>query len=140
MVEADQGSPHQGGVAIRFIADLTSAAFDARRPGSGKAVLHEDAAVQVSIFRLQPRSLIPAHKHSRVHDLFVGVGGELEIRSSAGTFDLKPGSFCRMPAGIWHEVWNGSETKEAHFLLVHTPYGNFDFTEDASGQRPGNVR
>jgi quercetin dioxygenase-like cupin family protein len=129
MGEGHRGSTHQGRVAIAFVADITGATFHARRPSLGKAVLHEDAAVQMSVFRVAPHSGVPAHVHSRVHDLFVGVQGELEIRSTVGVFVLKPGTFCGIPPGTPHEVWNGSETNEAYFLLVHTPYRDFDFAE-----------
>ena len=113
------------------VDDITRIAFDARRPGCGKGVLHEDGPVQSAVFRVAPGSGVPRHLHSRVYDLFVGVKGELEIRHEgqhgAGVFHLKPGAFCAMPPGVRHEVFNPSPTEEAFFLIVHAPHEGYDF-------------
>ncbi len=108
------------------VDDITNLAFEERRPGCEKGVLQEDALAQTSVFRVQPRSGVPTHLHSRVYDLFVGVKGELEIRYEGqhgnGLFVLRPGAFCSMPPGVRHEVSNPSDTDEAFFLLVHASH------------------
>ena len=112
------------------IEDITSIAFTELRPGCDKAVLQEDAPSQTGVFRVQPGSGVPTHLHSRVHDLFVGVKGELEIRYEGrygnGLFVLRPGAFCSVPPGVRHEVSNPSRTEVAFFLLVHSPYDGLD--------------
>lgn len=113
------------------IDDITKGAFEARYPGTGKAILQEDAPVQTAVFRVQPGSGVPTHLHSRVYDLFVGVKGELEIRyegqDGSGTFVLRPGAFCSMPPGVRHEVSNPSKTEEAFFLIVHASHEAYDY-------------
>ena len=113
------------------VEDITNIAFEERRPGCEKGVLQEDAPAQTSVFRVQPGSGVPAHLHSRVYDLFVGVKGELEIRyedqNGNGLFVLKPGAFCSMPPGVRHEVSNPSKTDEAFFLLVHASHEDYDY-------------
>jgi quercetin dioxygenase-like cupin family protein len=112
------------------VDDITNLAFEERRPGCEKGVLQEDAPAQTSVFRVQPGSGVPAHLHSRVYDLFVGVKGALEIRFEGqhgnGLFVLKPGAFCSMPPGVRHEVSNPSKTDEAFFLLVHASHEDYD--------------
>ena len=113
------------------VEDITSIAFEERRPGCDKGVLQEDAPAQTSVFRVQPGSGVPTHLHSRVYDLFVGVKGELEIRYEGqhgnGLFILKPGAFCGMPPGVRHEVANVSKTDEALFLIVHASHEGYDY-------------
>jgi mannose-6-phosphate isomerase-like protein (cupin superfamily) len=110
--------------------DITNIAFKERRPGCEKGVLQEDTSAQTSVFRIQPGSGVPTHLPSRVYDLFVGVKGEVEIRYEGqhgnGTFVLKAGAFCSVPPGVRHEVSNPSNTDEALFLLVHSPYDGYD--------------
>jgi mannose-6-phosphate isomerase-like protein (cupin superfamily) len=112
------------------VQDITQIAFQELRPGCAKGVLQEDARSQAGVFRVQPGGGVPAHLHSRTNDLFVGMAGEVEIRYEGqwgkGVFVLKPGTFCGMPPGVRHEVFNPSKTHEALFLLVHAPYQNFD--------------
>lgn len=112
------------------VDDITNLAFEKRRPGCEKGVMQEDALAQTSVFRVQPRSGVPTHLHSRVYDLFVGVKGELEIRYEGqhgnGLFVLKPGAFCSIPPGVRHEVSNPSNTDEAFFLLVHASHESYD--------------
>jgi mannose-6-phosphate isomerase-like protein (cupin superfamily) len=112
------------------VDDITDIAFKELRPGCRKGVLQEDASSQTGVIRVQPGSGVPTHLHSRIHDLFIGVRGELEIRYEGpqgnGLFMLKPGAFCSVPPGVRHEVSNPSVTDEAFFLLVHASYEGFD--------------
>ena len=113
------------------IDDITRVDFQSRRPGCDKAVMHEDGPVQSSVFRVAPGSGVPRHLHSRVYDIFVGIRGLLEIRYEGqhgnGVFELKPGSFCAMPPGVKHEVYNPSSDEEAYFFIVHAPHEGYDF-------------
>lgn len=85
------------------VEEITQIALQERRPGCEKGVLHEDTPVQTAVYRVQPGSGVPTHLHARVHDLFIGMKGQLEIRyegeDGSGVFVLKPGGFCRMPPG-----------------------------------------
>lgn len=113
------------------IDDITRIEFTSRRPGCDKGVMHETGEVQTAVFRVAPGSGVPRHLHSRVHDLFIGVKGLLEIRYEGqhgnGIFALKPGAYCAMPPGVRHEVFNPSTTDEAFFLIVHAPHEGYDF-------------
>jgi mannose-6-phosphate isomerase-like protein (cupin superfamily) len=112
------------------VEDITKVAFRDLRPGCAKAVLQEDAAAQTGVFRVHPGSGVPTHLHSRVHDLFIGLKGDLEIRYEGrhgnGVFVLRPGAFCSVPPGVRHEVSNPSRTEIAYFLLVHAAYEGMD--------------
>jgi quercetin dioxygenase-like cupin family protein len=116
--------------AVITVEDITNIVFTELRPGCAKGVLHEDAASQTGVYRIQPGSKVPTHLHSRSCDLFVGVKGEIEMRyegqNVCGVLALKPGAFCSIPPGVRHEVLNPSKSDEAYFLLVHTLYQDFD--------------
>ena len=111
------------------LADLTVLAFAARRTGYARALLHQDRGMRASVLRLQPRGCVPAHKHSSVHDIFIGIRGELEIRWERTSSLLGPGGFCSVPPGTRHEVRNRSEWQDAYCVLLHTRPGQFDFVE-----------
>lgn len=116
---------------VATVEDITHVEFESRRPGCEKGVIHVEGPVQTAVFRIAPGSGVPSHLHSRVYDLFVGIKGLLEIRYEGqqehGTFKLKPGSFCAMPPGVKHEVFNPSATDEAFFLIIHAPHDGYDF-------------
>jgi mannose-6-phosphate isomerase-like protein (cupin superfamily) len=116
--------------SVITVEAITKIAFKELRPGCEKGVLQENARAQTGVFRVQPGSGVPAHLHSRVQDLFIGVTGELEIRYEGqlgnGLFVLKAGGFCSVPPGVRHEVFNRSNTDEAFFLLVHASYRAFN--------------
>ena len=115
---------------VTIVEDMTAVAGEARHNLCTKAVLSEQGPEQSAVFRLKPGGVIPAHLHSRVHDLFVGVAGRAEItyegQRGAGVVTLKPGAFCDMPPGVRHEVRNVSSTEDAVFLLVHAPWEGYD--------------
>lgn len=117
------------------VEEITQIALQERRPGCEKGVLHEDAPVQTAVYRVQPGSGVPTHLHARVHDLFIGMKGQLEIRYEGedgnGTFVLKPGGVCRMPPGVRHELSNPSKTEETVFLLVQASQQGFDYVPAA---------
>ena len=117
--------------SVITIEDISNVALEERRPGCAKCMLHEDAPVQTSVYRVQPGSGVPTHLHARVYDLFVGVKGNLEIRYEGehgnGVFVLKSGGFCRIPPGVRHELSNPSKTVEAVFLLVQGSQEDFDY-------------
>jgi len=113
------------------VEDVTNITLEERRSGCAKAMLHEDAAVQTSVYRVRPGSGVPSHEHTQVYDLFIGLKGDLEIRfegeSESGVFILKPGAFCRVPPGVRHELSNPSKTDETCFLLVQATRSEFDY-------------
>ena len=110
--------------------DLRKIVGDERRPGCSKGILFQDAVAEASVFRVQPGSGVPAHRHSRVYDLFVGIAGEVAISydgpKGRDRFALKAGAFCAMPPGVPHEVLNTGAV-EAVFYLVHAPQEGYDY-------------
>jgi len=112
------------------IDDPTSLRFLARRAGCGKHVVTEDAAFQLSIYRLEPGAQVPGHAHTRSHDIFVGVKGEVRIeipgRGPGGAFVMGPGGVCTLAPGTPHAVVNAHATQDAFFVLVHAPFDRFD--------------
>ena len=101
------------------IDDPTSLRFLARRAGCGKHVVTEDAAFQLSIYRLEPGAQVPGHAHTRTHDIFVGVKGEVRIeipgRGPGGAFVMGPGGVCTLAPGTPHAVVNAHATQDAFF-------------------------
>ena len=114
---------------VAALADVTALAFEARRPGCARSLLHEDEGMRAIVLRVQPGSGVPAHKHAGAHDLFLGIKGELEIRWDGGCWLLRAGGFCRVAPGVRHEVSNRSDVNEAFCVLLHTRPGQFDFVE-----------
>jgi len=112
------------------VADITARAGKEQRPGCAKDILYADDAAEASVFHVKPGSGVPAHLHSRVFDLFVGIEGEITIfyegQHGSGSFLLAPGAFCAMPPGVRHEVRNTGST-DAVFYLVHAPQQGYDF-------------
>ncbi|MGE5638946.1 MAG: cupin domain-containing protein [Clostridia bacterium] len=115
------------------LRDLAALAFEMRRPGYARALLHEDSAMRASMLKIGPGGCVPAHRHSNVHDHFFGIKGELEIRCDGTRSLLAPGGYCCVPPRMTHDVRNLSEWHDAYCLLVHTGPGRFDFVE---GDRP----
>ena len=117
--------------AVVTIADMTQVDFESRRPGCAKGVMQVEDRVQSAVFRVAPHSGVPAHLHSSVNNVFIGIRGCVEIRYEGqlghGVFELKAGGFCAMPPGVKHEVYNPSGTEEAFFVNVHAPYEGYDF-------------
>ena len=66
--------------SVITVQDITAFALKRRRPGCEKGNLHEDAPVQTAMYRVQLGSGVPTHEHARLHDLFIGMKGQLEIR------------------------------------------------------------
>ena len=116
---------------VTIVEDMTQITGEARHSGTTKAVLSEHDAEQTAVFRLTPGGVIQNHLHSRVHDLFVGVSGCLDItyegQQGSGVVHLRPNSFCGMPPGVRHEVRNNSATEDGVFLLIHAPWEGYDF-------------
>lgn len=112
------------------IHDPTGLRFLERRAGCGKHVVNEDAAFQLSIYRLEPGAQVPGHVHSQSHDIFVGVKGEVRIETPApgpaGAFVMGPGGVCTISPGASHAVVNPHATQTAFFVLVHAPFDRFD--------------
>lgn len=130
---ADVTATHDEAVWVHDAGEQPGTAVHAQ---CTKAVIHEVAAAQTSVFHVAPGGQVRAHWHSACWDLFVGLGGEGEIEfaetSGARTVPMRQGSFCAMPPGKVHEVRNvGSE--EFSFVLVHTPYENYDHRPAAYG-------
>jgi quercetin dioxygenase-like cupin family protein len=112
------------------VADATACPFEEPRHGCGKRVVSENEAAQASMYRLLPGCRVPAHRHTRSDDLFIGVSGEVLVRAegsgAAEAFVLRAGGCCRVSRGVRHEVLNPSATQVAFFVLVHAPYAGFD--------------
>ena len=111
------------------LADLTAMAFETRRPGYARALLHEDRGMRAVVLRLQPGGRVPPHKHSSAHDIFIGIEGEMEIRWEESCSLLRPGGFCSVPPGARHEVRNPGKERDAYCVLLHSGPGPFDFVE-----------
>jgi mannose-6-phosphate isomerase-like protein (cupin superfamily) len=96
-----------------------------------KAVLHQVAESETSLFSVNPGESLAPHAHSRIWDLFFVVSGSGEIRyrgkDGNGTIAMPVRAFCAMPPGYEHEVCNLSATEPFSFLLIHAPWQGYDF-------------
>ena len=129
MARRDKDREHKSDLIA--IDDPTRVRFVERRPGCGKHVVRALDAFELSIYRLEPGARVPTHAHSRSHDLFVAVHGEIRIetprRGRRRVFVLRPGGVCSIPPGTRHEVLNTDTSRTAYFVLVHAPFAGFDF-------------
>ena len=110
--------------------DLRALPFESRRPGYARALLHRDRGSRALVLRLQPGGRVPAHRHSSVLDLFIGLEGAIEIGWSGKRMKIQPGGVCRIPPGVRHEVFNPSAGQDAYCVLLHAGPGPFDFVQE----------
>lgn len=123
---------------------LTCTAGDAHG-NCTKAVLHQVADAETSVFSVNPGETLAAHVHPRTWDLFFGISGNAQIayegRDKRGTVHLAPRSLCAMPPGYAHEVRNTSSDEPVSFLLIHAPWDGYEFVRTqaqiASAQHQG---
>jgi mannose-6-phosphate isomerase-like protein (cupin superfamily) len=115
------------------IADVLAIRGDQRDNGCSKNVLSAGDHAEASVFHVKPGGGVRVHLHSRVHDLFIGMQGDIEIayegQQGEGIVQLKAGGFCSMPPGVRHEVRNVGAAQEAIFMLIHAPYQGYDFVK-----------
>lgn len=104
-----------------------------------KGIISADDEHESSVFRVRPGGFVPAHLHTRVYDIFVGVEGQVDItyegQQGNGCVALKPGGLCSMPPGVRHEVRNNSTHNDAVFILIHAPSAGYDFIPAALKQQ-----
>ena len=63
------------------------------------------------------------HSHAAFHESFYVIDGEIEVKSEAGTYTAKKGSYVVIPeGGIVHSFKNKTDTV-AHLLCVVVPSG-----------------
>jgi mannose-6-phosphate isomerase-like protein (cupin superfamily) len=95
-----------------------------------KAVLHQVAEAETSLFSVGPGQYLAMHSHTRTWDLFFVVSGlgEIRYRGEAGTdtIPMPVRAFCAIPPGYEHEVRNLSATEPFSFLMIHTPWRDYD--------------
>ncbi len=116
--------------AVTTVDDVTALSGRSTHSGCSKAVVHQVAPSETSVFHVKPGGVIRNHTHSRVWDLFLGVSGEGEIVYEEGgtraAFALRPNAFCGIPPGVRHEVVNRSAGTDLVFVLVHAPWEGYD--------------
>src|SRR5882672_8497121 len=95
-----------------------------------KAILHQVAEAETSLFSIGPGQQLDMHLHTRTWDLFFVVSGLGEIRyrgkTGADTIPMPVRAFCAIPPGYEHEVRNLSATEPFSFLMIHTPWRGYD--------------
>lgn len=130
---------------VVVIEDVLSCAAGDAHGNCTKAVLHQVADAETSVFSVNPGETLAAHVHPRTWDLFFGISGNAQIayegESGRGTVHLGPRSLCAMPPGYAHEVRNMSSDEPVSFLLIHAPWNGYEFiktqSKDASAQYRG---
>jgi mannose-6-phosphate isomerase-like protein (cupin superfamily) len=109
-----------------------------------KAVLHQVPDAETSVFSVNPGETLAAHVHPRTWDLFFGISGNAQIayegENGRGTVHLGPRSLCAMPPGYAHEVRNMSSDEPVSFLLIHAPWGGYEFLKTQLKDAPAQYR
>lgn len=94
--------------------------------------IHETPVARVSVHKVLPGGEIASHHHSASWDFFLPQGGVgiVETISEGGienTYSLSDKSFLAVPPRVVHRVRNLSTTTAFTFVLVQTPFSQFDF-------------
>lgn len=120
-----------GQQAVVTVGDVKAFPGEQRHNGCSKGIMHAGEEAEVSVFVVKPGGGVPVHLHSRSHDLFIGISGEVEIlyegQQGSGKVALGARAFCSMPPGVRHEVRNANATQEAVFIMIHAPQAGYDF-------------
>jgi mannose-6-phosphate isomerase-like protein (cupin superfamily) len=112
------------------VSDVLAEAASNTHGHCSKAVLHQVAEAETSLFSVSAGQLLAMHRHTQTWDLFFAVSGLGEIRyrdkSGAATIPMPVRAFCAVPPGCEHEVRNLSATEPFSFLMIHTPWEGYD--------------
>jgi quercetin dioxygenase-like cupin family protein len=71
----------------------------------------------------------PLHLHTREAEAFYLLDGDLTYRAGKQTYQLSPGSFIYLPAGIPH-AFRVTGTSPARFLAIAAPAGLMDLYDE----------
>ncbi len=86
-----------------------------------------EGAFSVMDFLIPPGGGPDPHAHKDIQESFYIVDGEIEVKSEAGTYTAKKGSFVTIPkGGIVHQFKNKTQ-HIAHMLCTVVPAGLEDF-------------
>jgi len=123
---------------VTSVSDVLAKVGNSAHGNCSKAVLHQVAESETSLFSVNPGEKLAPHIHTRTWDLFFVVSGSGEIRfknkNGAGTVPMPVRAFCAMPPGYEHEVCNLSQTEPFSFLLIHAPWEGYDFVRTQRGE------
>lgn len=79
----------------------------------------------------------PLHVHTREAEAFYVLDGSLTYRAGEQTYQLSPGSFIYLPAGLPH-AFRVTGTSPVRFLAIVTPGGLMDLYDEVG--RPAGQR
>ncbi len=120
-----------GNQEVVCISNVLSKIGNSAHGNCSKAVIHQVAELETSLFSVNPGEKLAPHVHTRTWDLFFVVSGSGEIRykgkDGEGVASMPTHAFCAMPPGYEHEVCNLSKTEPFSFLLIHAPWAGYDF-------------
>ncbi len=86
-----------------------------------------DGAFSTMEFNIPPNGGPGPHSHADFYESFYVVEGEVDVKSEAGSYTAKKGSFVTIPkGGIVHDFKNNT-TKEAVILCTVVPAGLEEF-------------
>jgi len=98
-------------------------------------LVYETVRSQAELYLLRAGQKMPAHQHSAIDDVFLGVGGRGRIRvwDAAGNHEdhlIEPGSVLIVEPGSPHEVSCNGE--EFCYLLTQSPKEAYDLVSYAT--------
>ncbi len=113
------------------LLELATLDYDTKHIGARKALVHETAEVQISVYVLEPGGFVPSHHHTSSWDISVILEGELDVTytedGATRTMRCRADNVNLVPPGLVHEISNPSETKRARYLLIQSPGHCADF-------------
>ena len=102
----------------RFSQDIS----EAMRQGNGEKSRATPWPFDVELVRLPPRAVNwPYHAHSAQWEFYMIVAGRGQVRTPAGTTDVREGDYLLHPPGEAHQLINTGATDLIYYVVADNP-------------------
>jgi uncharacterized cupin superfamily protein len=104
---------------FRLFSQDVSAAL---RQGNGEKSRTAHWPFEVELVRLPPRAVNwPYHSHSAQWEFYIIVAGRGQVRTPAGTTDVREGDYVLHPPGEAHQLINTGATDMIYYVIADNP-------------------
>ena len=100
--------------AISMVGDTYQILLSGEQTGGNMAIMN---------FMIPPGGGPGPHAHAEIQESFYIIDGEIEVKSEAGTYVAKKGSFVSIPKGGMVHQFKNKGKQTAHVLCVVVPAG-----------------
>ncbi|MSU57567.1 MAG: cupin domain-containing protein [Pedosphaera sp.] len=102
----------------RFCKDITAA----MRQTNGERLRPLAWPFEVELVRLPPRALnYPLHSHTAQWEFYLIVSGRGQVRTPAGTVEVREGDCVAHPPGEAHQLSNTGATDLVYYVIADNP-------------------